>query len=212
MHTDNNAPEETVPSPQTSGTFDEPAHSGQASGNVPTEVIRFTTEERKINEQLERIIEEFRREQRDKAQSISGIISVIGESTLGPKFKGDSVEHYLTLLNHIEKERGRRYARATEHEAYKGGRVEGERARDEPPEPDEFEPGNEDRQKRGKTVDFTRNQRDDLLGANRDSGSDTEHDSDEPSPKKRKIKESDLLWFEEEKSARSDEDPRCLEN
>ncbi|KAG6877686.1 hypothetical protein C0992_009453 [Termitomyces sp. T32_za158] len=107
----------------TVGTIEEPAYIGGTSGNASPRPLRQSDQEKCILEELEYIIDEYRRGRRDKVDTITNIVDTVGESTLDAKFRSDCIEHNIAVLNSIKKESHMQQKRAE-------GRKAAERERD----------------------------------------------------------------------------------
>ncbi|KAG6884785.1 hypothetical protein C0992_005779, partial [Termitomyces sp. T32_za158] len=140
------------------------------------------------------------------------------KSDLDGKYQRDSIANYIILLGDIEEKERDREKRADRQEEAEARFVRSRREseRHEAIEPIGDEPKcreNDPRQaqNRGIREDVPEEAIEDGE-SERESAGTSESEAHQLPSKKRKIYESDLPWFSEEKLARKEEDSRCREN
>ncbi|KAG6898877.1 hypothetical protein C0993_003271 [Termitomyces sp. T159_Od127] len=191
--------------------------SRRASRSPTPEVTQLSDKEKQILDSLEKIVDEFRRNRRSKIESITSIVEEINKSGLEENFARQALTSYIGLLESTEKKERLRRKRASHRE--KTEKRGGQQQHDERLDETEDIRYNDGRQKERSCV----NERKEQLGGNPSDDergkTDTDNESEnsnfdrgEPKTKKRKIKESDFPWYEEERLARENEDSRCYEN
>ncbi|KAG6886194.1 hypothetical protein C0992_004570 [Termitomyces sp. T32_za158] len=214
MNPSENAPEGSHTAPgNTIGTAGEQTDTSRTSRNVSPFVLQPTKQERRILEQLECVIDDYRCEQQNKVESITRIVDIVSGSELDSSFRSDAIEHNIALINSIQKEATRRSRCAAEREE-----IERERDRTGGADRRNFVEQDEPETRPSKsgicreTLASTQTQRNRLARDGSCGSSESDSDDEGPSTKRRKVREDELLWFHEEKASRESEDVRCQEN